>query len=398
MNRSLASLLVLVSALFGLFHGARTAERELAAARAAPPGVGKADRASGDASRPRAGGAADSPAGKPPAVPAPAADLAGEARAKARGALSEGDRARARGAFREAAASYREAARAVAGADDVESIAIRNFAAKQAARAKVLAALKDRVAPNDFADGKDLFKIEYARHEYVVRIVSKDEKTATLRLSSGVEFSLPTAEIERIEPCPPEEWRRRVEKGLAERKEKADEQSPLELYQIAYYCLEHGLASEATPWLEKALERDRDGILIETFCLGADRLGAEEIALVTGRRPETGAEPAPAEDGASAPAPLGAAPAAAASAIFSDPRWREVGRKLDRGRDHYRLSYGSGKRADEELAAATKIFDEAFELIRALAAAFPDSEEVARRLTEITLIRADCHKRTKVAR
>jgi hypothetical protein len=50
------------------------------------------------------------------------------------------------------------------------------------------------------------------------------------------------------------------------------------------------------------------------------------------------------------------------------------------------------------MRATIEIFDRAFAILGELQAKYPDSEELGRRLTEINLVRADLHKRARVAR
>lgn len=421
MNRALLSGLLLAAALVGIIHGrSRYAdEREAAHREAANEIIERAKRIAA-----MSGPSAASPhrepsegaAPAPPPPPSPSAPVRPEPkepdREKAREAFRQAEAAHARGLYRDEVKLYLSAIEIVKDGEDIESAATRKLAARLAARAKILACLQERALPNDFADGKGLTRIVYLDHEYIVRVVSQDEKEAAMKTASGVELRLAVADIQKVEAFSPDDWRRRVEKGLAERKEKVDEESALELYQIAYYCLENGLAAEASPWLEKALDRDRENLLVQTFCTGADRPSPAEVALARGERQRPARTARRPVEGRPAPPtfppgpaieaePLGGPPAAESAreaALRADPRYQEMIACLEEGRDHYRLSYGSGKRADDELKVATGIFDKAFGFVRELDAAFPDSEECGARLTEISLIRADCHKRTKVGR
>jgi hypothetical protein len=399
MHRAVTSGILVAAAIAGIAHG------RVQFARDREEAIEAAARARREAPAPEPPPRPPQPAPAPPLLAPPSAPPAAPRPkepdlAAARAALHEAEDAHAHGRYRDEAALYAKARDLVKEDDGVESAALRKLAARFAARALILACLRERVQPNEFADGKGLTRIVYLDHEYVVRVLSQDEKEAVMRTASGVELRLAVGDIQKAEALPADEWRRRVEKGLAERREKVDEESALELYHLAYYCLENGLVAEAAPWLEKAFEHDRENVLLSTFCTGPDRPSAAEAQLARGeaaaprrvRAPAVApAEPAP----DAAPRPAEPAPEAA---LRADARYRDMVAKLEEGRDHYRLSYGTGKRADDELRVATGIFDQAFDLVVVLQSDFPDSEEVGARLTEISLIRADCHKRTKVGR
>jgi hypothetical protein len=422
MNRTLASALLLVAAVAGILHGRREYARDRGEARAAEEmailaearekakQLEEAPPLPAPSLPPEPARERAAPAAPRPAAPAPSA----EDRARARRLIDDAERAHAAGRYQDEASLYRQAAELLAHGDDVECTALRKLASRRAARAKVIQCLASRVAPNEFASGQGLTRIVFFDHESIARVVSQDGKRVLVKQASGLEQTVDLAAVKKVEPCPPEEWRRRVERGLAERREKVDEQSPLELYGVAYYCLENGLEEEARPYLDRAFERDRDQLLVRTFCTGPDRPSDEDLRLaraLVGPAPgpavATAAAPAP-PGGATPAAPLGPAPAgsedegvpapAPETAVLADPGYRALCAKLDEGRAHYRLTFGAGPQADAEMRATIEIFDRAFAILGELQAKYPDSEELGRRLTEINLVRADLHKRARVAR
>jgi hypothetical protein len=345
--------------------------------------------------------AAPAGGGQSPAAPAAEGASAGLKQAsaadkeRARRELQQAEEAHARGFYGEEGAYCRTAADLVKDSIDVESIALRKVARQRAARARILECLWKHVTPNEFADGKNLTKIVFEDHEYIVRITSQTDDSAVMRLASGVELNLAVADIKKVQPCRPEEWRARVEKGLEERRAKADDQSALELYQLAYYCLENGIGEKAPPFLDKALAADGDNVLVATFCSDGPGAPTEEEVRLAGLKGPALRAPAPApETGAASGEPA----ARSEAPLHADPAYTHLLARVEDGRVHYRASFGSTKKAEDELKAASAIFDEVFGLVQQLQAKFPDSDELAGRLTEINMVRADCHKRTKVAR
>lgn len=416
MRPPLAIGLILLAAVLGVVHGVSSfssdrerAKQEILEARRKlrekqpvleqRPEEGPAE---GTPPPPPPGATTAPPPAAPPAPPPAAPKPTEEELERAIKTIADAEAAHKRGLYTEEIAFCKAALDLVKEGDDVESLAIRKLAERMIAKAKIFACLKGHVRPNDFASGEGLTRLVYLDYEYIVKIVAKDDQFVSATLASGVPLKLERKDVRDVESFPAEKWRERVERGLRERIEKVDEQSALELYQIAYYCLENGLPPDrAAPWLEKAVERDEGMILVDTFCT-ENKPTREEIRLALGDRRRPGARPMRPAAAAAPERPVSGEPSAEPGGepeLLADARYRRALTLLEQGRAHYRLTYGSDeRRTQEELKKAKAIFDEAFALVQDLGERFPESDEIGARLHELTLIRVDCNKRIKVAR
>lgn len=322
-----------------------------------------------------------------------------------RASLKEGDEALARGDFAAARAACRAAAERLARTASVAALPLARQAQRGEARAEVLGALAATVPPNDFASGEGLSKVRLkgegdgSGREYVARVLREKPGEVALRLASGAELTLPAVALAGPpEPCSRDEWRERVARGLAEREERADKESAFELYRLATYALENGLRAEAAPILERALEKDRAGSLVEYFVDAARRPSRATVQLARGGSAAEIASAAPGPGPGPGPdmgAGTGrdAGPEARPDRVHSEPAWRAAIARLEEAIGHYRQSFRGSPNAEQELRAALAILNEVAEGLEKLRDRFPGSRALEAKIIEVNQMRVDCRKR-----
>jgi hypothetical protein len=398
MKQTIAMVLILIAAALGFVHGAKTFKDEHdAAAPPAPPAPVK---------RPPPE-RAEAPAPKK----APEPDLTEKDIADARAKLTEGDEAVKRGDYKAARAAYAEVSRRLGSLTSVVAIPLARLAHRGEAKAEVLGALAATIQPNEFSSGEQLTKITLKGEggkpglEQVVKVLDVKAASIVFRMRSGAEMELPRTELAKpVEPCSRDEWQRRVLKGFDDRKEKTDPENAFELFRLAAYGLENGIREQGIPYLERALAKDKLGLLPQYFCEPRDRPsptavqlargGTEaEVAQAAGARPKPAGAPADAAE--PAPAPAAEAPIGP-NDVRASPKWKAAIARLDEGIEHYKKSFRGNAQAEQELKAALDIFTDVGNQLTALQDEFPNSATLEQKLVEVNQARVDCRKRAAV--
>jgi hypothetical protein len=454
MRRAIATLLVIIAVLAGIYYGRERFEEKRREAEKSKGGEAQAAALSRDG-RPGSGESErplpEAFAPERPVTERPAVEE-----------LEPPDPEPFRKALQEAKAFYRDARFAQA-RERVKWIpeklkpfrdpgigAIRGEADRLAKASHVLHSLTRNIRPNPFSDGNNLKLMKLKnRNDLVVRILKRGGEGISFRLANGIESMLPLDEVAEIRDLGLDEWRKRLQTELEDKLDRANPSSPLDLYRVAFFCMEYDLRVEAVPLLERALAQRHAEILIDTFCDGdlnrlkyewfvsrGDKAGARRFALAAGikvdhpsrsggsgggdpgpgprereprgegssgqeplREEAHGEEPGPGESGGKKPGgdrPSSPPEGHRSEDLRSSPLFRKAQTYYRQGLRHYRRSLPGMPGAEKELKAAKKLFEEVKRLYVELQRQYPASSEIEERMVDLNVLLYDCIKRTGV--